>query len=412
MDQRLLARRAAALSTRMPAAAGHDAISFDSGHAFAGVLPDLTAAAELALSKYRAETLQYAVRPGLPELRSWIAQYMRDDGADVSVDDVIVVNGAKHGIDLVCRLLLDEGDSIVVTAPTYFTSIPLFKSFGIEFIEIGQDGEGMDVGELDQVLERLAKQGRRPPKFIYDVPDFHNPTGVTMTRRRREALVDIAARHGIPVVEDSPYRKVRFEGQSEPTLKALGGANTILLGTFSKLVAPGLRLGWVSAPPEMLARILQLKSDGGSCPLTQRIIVEFCRGGHLAAHTQKVQQTYRAQRDRMVAAVRRELPDAVFTVPQGGYYVWLRLPEGVDGDEVAKRAGEAGVTLIPGSKFFAGVRGGPPRNYIRLAYSHALADEIDEGVRRVAGACASVTGELAVDYTGRAGASGVGTTSR
>jgi 2-aminoadipate transaminase len=151
--------------------------------------------------------------------------------------------------------------------------------------------------------------------------------------------------------------------------------------------------------------VLQLKADGGSCPLTQRIILEFCQAGHLVAHTARVQQTYRAHRDRMVDAVRRWLPDASFTVPRGGYYLWLRLPDGIDGDELARRALQAGVSIVAGSEFFAGTRGGPPRNYIRLAYSHSTLDAIDEGVRRVGAAFASMN-ELAVTrHLGATGAS-------
>lgn len=401
MESSALARRAARLSGSMPAAHAHDVISFDSGHAYPGVFPELRAAAEVALSTYRSETLQYAERPGLPELREWIADYMRKDGANVSTSEVIVVNGAKHGIDLICRLLLDEGDSIVVTSPTYFTAIPLFKSFGVNFVEVGRDDEGMDVAELQDVLDRVVAEGRRLPKFIYDVPDFHNPTGVTMSRRRREALVDLAARHRISIVEDSPYRKVRFECESVPTLKALGYEQTILVGTFAKLVAPGLRIGWVSASTDALARMLQLKSDGGTCPLTQRMIIEFCRAGHMATHIVKVQQTYRTHRDRMAAAVRRELPEASFTLPEGGYYLWLRFPDDVDTAELSRRAGQSGVITIPGTRFFAGDRSGPPKNYLRLAYSHASPDEIDIGVKRIADALASMT-ELAVEGSGTA----------
>ncbi|MBI2833637.1 MAG: PLP-dependent aminotransferase family protein [Acidobacteria bacterium] len=351
------------------------------------MLPDLRAAAELALSEYRAETLQYGVRPGLPELREWISGYLHGEGAEVPAEEVVVVNGAKHGIDLLCRLLLDEGDSIVVTAPTYFTAIPIFKSFGASFIEVSQDEEGLDTSELEAVLARLVREGRRLPKFIYNVPDFHNPTGVTMSRRRREALVELSARHRILILEDSPYRKVRFEGAPEPMIKALDRANTILIGTFAKLIAPGLRIGWVSASTDALARIIQLKSDGGSCPLTQRIIVEFCRAGGLDAHIQSVQRTYGSHRDHMVAAVRRQLPELSMTVPHGGYYLWLKLPEGMDGDELTTRAADAGVTILAGSKFFAGQ---PQKNYIRLAYSHATPVQIDEGVGRLAGALRSM----------------------
>lgn len=395
MDQVLehfpLAKRAGRLAPSVPAS-GHDGvIAFESGHAFPAILPDMVEAARIALTTYRAETLQYAPRLGLTELREWIVDHMNADGACVCVDEVMVVNGAKNGLDLACRLLLDDGDSLVVTAPTYFTAIPIFRSFGAEFIEIGQDEEGMDVDELSGVLRRLKNEGRKLPKFIYNVPDFHNPVGVTMTSRRREALVELAASNGILIIEDSPYRKVRFEGQDEPPVKAFDSSNVVmLLGTFSKLLAPGLRIGWVAGARELIARMVQLKSDGGTCPLTQRMIVEFCKAGHLSAHIEQVQKTYRIHRDRMVAALRQHLPEAETVIPQGGYYLWVRMPATVNSDELARRAGMQKVLLLPGSKCFAGggkaypENQGSPRNYVRLAYSHADPDEIDNGIARIA----------------------------
>jgi 2-aminoadipate transaminase len=390
MKQVSLARRATRLSPTMPASSHDHAIPFDSGHGFPAVFPDLTAAAEKALTTYRHETLQYGVRPGLPELREWIAGAMNADGANVTPDEIFVTNGAKQGIELACRLLLDEGDSIVVTAPTYFTSIPIFRSFEADFIEVGQDNEGLNTDELAEILDRLRRDGRKTPKFIYNIPDFHNPTGVTMSRRRREVLLELASRHGMYVIEDSPYRKVRFEGTSEPTLKALDDEKNVLhLGTFSKLMAPGLRIGWVAGSPDLLARMIQLKADGGSSPLVQRIIVEWCKAGSLAAHTENVQRTYRIHRDHMVAALRRDLPEVSSLVPEGGYYLWLTLPHGFDADELAKHAAEAGVTVLAGSKFYARVDRGndvTSKRHMRLAYTHSSPEQIDEGIRRLAGA--------------------------
>lgn len=390
--EELLAGRASRLpltATATTASAQHP-ISFDSGHAFPGLLPDLTAEADRSLTTYRTETLQYAPRPGLPELREWIAGYMQRDGvANASAEETLVTNGAKHALELVCRLLLEEGDAIVVTAPTYFTAIPIFKSFGVEFIEISQDVNGLNVSELEHVLLERKQAGRCSPKFIYDVPDFHNPSGVTMSRARREALLELAEKNNILVVEDSPYRKVRFEGESQPSLKALDHSGVVLtLGTFSKLLAPGLRIGWASGHRDLLNRMAQLKSDAGSCPLTQRIILEFCSSGRLDAHIKRVQQVYGLHRDCMVAEVRRQLVGVTLDVPQGGYYVWLTLPEGVDGDLLASRAAREGVILIPGSKFFAGngglsLGGKAPKNHVRLAYSYASPNEIVEGVERI-----------------------------
>ncbi len=364
-----------------------DNIAFDSGHAFPGVLPDLTAEATRALTEFRSETLQYAPRPGLTPLREWIAKYLRADGTKVAPGDILVTNGAKHAIELICKLLLDEGDTIVVTVPTYFTAIPIFRSFGVRFLEVAQDADGLDVEQLEALIAERERKGERLPKFIYNVPDFHNPTGVTMSLPRRQALVELAARKGIYILEDSPYRKVRFEGADVPSVKALDpGGLVFQCGTFSKLMAPGLRVGWVATTPDMVGRLIQLKADGGSCPLTQRIIFEFCRSGRLEAHTSRIQETYRRNRDHMVAALRRDLPAATFAVPEGGYYIWVTLPEDVDGDEVTTRAAAGGATVIPGSKFLALPEAGHPRNTVRVAFSHATPEEIDEGIRRLAAA--------------------------
>src|SRR5688572_23706779 len=172
------ARRAAALPPLQPHAA-HEHIPFDSGHAFPGILPDLSGVAQRVLKSRRAEMLQYGEREGLPEMRQWIAQYLKGEQAAVPPDEVLVVNGAKHGIELICRLLLDEGDAIVVTAPTYYTAIPIFRSFGVQFIEVAQDVEGMRVEPIAEAIAWLRKAGRPLPKFIYNIPEFHNPTGAT-----------------------------------------------------------------------------------------------------------------------------------------------------------------------------------------------------------------------------------------
>jgi 2-aminoadipate transaminase len=401
VDSDRLARRAQGLSTAFPAPhfpseLGAEVIAFDSGFAYPGVFPELAAIAAEALTVHRDETLQYAPPQGQPALRAWIADYMTRDGCDVAAEDVLVVNGAKHGIDLICRLLLDEGDTIVVTAPTYFTAIPIFRSFGAEIIEVEQDEDGLIVSDLEDLFGRMRAEGRPLPKFIYNVSDFHNPTGAAMSLARRRALVALAAREGVWIIEDNPYRRVRFEGEALPTLKALDQTGVVFhVGTFSKLVAPGLRIGWVAAEPELIARLMQLKSDGGSNPLIQRIIYDFCRSDAFEAHARQVQDLYRSHRDRIVAALARELPEIRLTAPEGGYYVWLTLPGHLDGDAVAREAAALGVNVIAGSKFFANAAPAFPRNrasgknHIRLSYSFAGLDQIDAGVRRLAQACAA-----------------------
>lgn len=388
-----LARRATGLSTafsgsHFPSELDAEVIPFDSGFAAPDLLPDLTSYAIAALDAHRAETLQYAAGRGQPHLRGWIADLMNRDGCDLTPDHIMIVNGAKNGLDLVARLLLDEGDAIVVTAPMYFTAIPIFRNFGIEFIEIEQDEAGIDIAALEAVLEQRAANGLAPPKLIYNVADFHNPSGVTMTVERRRALVALGSRAGIAVLEDTPYRKVRFEGETVPSLKSLDRDGTVIhVGTFSKLVAPGLRMGWVAAEPELIARLVQLKAEGGSSPLIQRILYEFGRSPAFDEHVERVRASYRERRDRMVAALARYLPEARIALPEGGYYLWLTLPPHVDGDALARAAGEAGIHLIAGSRFFAGATTGnrpPPRNHVRLSYSFASPDAIDAGIARLA----------------------------
>lgn len=366
-----------------------DAIAFESGLACPDLLPDLGEIAAEAASRRRSETLQYGPRPGLPDLRGWIAQYMKEDGVPNSAAErVLVVNGAKQGLELLCRLLLDEGDSIVVTAPTYFTAIPIFRSFGARLIQIAQDNDGLVVDELKDRLDHLSSRGGSMPKFVYDVPDFHNPTGVTMSYARRKALLEICAQRNIMIVEDSPYRKIRFEGDSLPSLKALDTADIVLaLGTFSKLVAPGLRVGWISATPEIVKRLAQIKADAGSCPLTQRIITEFCKSGRLGNHVANVRRAYGEHRDRMVAALRRSIDGISFSIPTGGYYLWIKLPEYIDADDLERRAHDEGVAVLSGTRFFASsevMNNAAPSRYVRLAYSFATLEQIDEGVERLA----------------------------
>jgi len=389
-----LARRAAGLPStfppaHVPAELDAEIIPFDSGFAFPQLLPDLTRFATDALGPHRQESLQYGVGQGHPQLRAWIASYMNEDGGRLSAANILIVNGAKGGLDLICRLLVDEGDAVVVAVPVYFTAIPLFRNFGVEFIQAEQDAEGIDVEALEGLLQQRSRQGLPPPKFIYDVADFHNPSGLSLSAARRTALVQLAIRRGIPLIEDNPYRRVRFEGGALPTLKSLdvSGDTVIHVGTFSKLIAPGLRLGWVAAHESLIARMIRLKSDGGCSPFMQRVVLGFCSSSDFADHVRKVQRTYREHRDRMVTAIHRELPGVTVVLPQGGYYLWLTLPEGVDSDLLAQRAEAAAVHIIPGTKFFPNADErtlARAKRHVRLSYSFAALEQIDEGLRRLA----------------------------
>lgn len=384
MDTLRYAARAARVA---PAGGGHGGpgvIMFASGDAYPESLPDVSEFAQRAAVKYRTETLQYAPRPGLPELREWIAGHLAGEGIRVDAEQILVVNGAKQGIELACKLFLDPGDAIVVTRPTYQSALGVFRGWEAEFVEVGIDGDGMIVDELAATLATRASRGLPAPKFVYDIPEFHNPTGVTLTRARREALVELATRYRMLILEDDPYRRIRFAGAPVPPIQALDRDGCVIgLGTFAKLVAPGLRLGWVIATRDIVGRMAAMKADGGTCPFTQRILIEYCREGRLEPDIRDRVRTYRAHRDVMAQAVREHLPQARFDLPQGGYYLWLRLPDGVDGGRLATLAEAHGVQVLPASQFHATPG---PRHFVRLAYSYASPSEIVEGVRRLAAA--------------------------
>jgi 2-aminoadipate transaminase len=388
----ILARRARRLPGPIHPDSG-DVISFDSGYAFPAIFPDLTGAAKRALNEYRSESLQYGSPFGMLAMREWIANYVGKDGVEATIDNVLVVNGAKQGLDLICRVLTDEGDAVVVTGPTYFTAIPIFRSFGLEFVEVPQDREGLDVAVLAERLDQREAAGKKPPKFIYDVPDFHNPSGITMSLPRRRALLELAAARGIAIVEDSPYRRLRFEGATEPSLKSLDRNGIVLaLGTFSKLIAPGLRIGWVCGDPDLITRMARLKSDGGTSPMTQRIILEFFAAGGLEPHLERARAAYALHRDTMVAALTRDLPEASLLLPHGGYYLWLTFPDGIDTGTLAERAYDMGVSPIAGEAFYAADDSssakarGISKRHMRLAYSYSVPEKIAEGVKLLAAA--------------------------
>ena len=357
------AARAAGVAPSTDAPHPHDAIMFASGDAYPEGLPDLAEFAQRAAVTYRTETLQYAPRFGLPELREWVADSAVRDGIRTDPASVLVLHGAKQGIDLVSKLFLDPGDAIVVTRPTYQSALGVFRAWQPEFVEVELDREGIRVDDLATMLAERERRGLAAPKFVYDMPEFHNPTGVTLTRARRQALVALAARYGMVIVEDDPYRRIRFTGEPVPPIQAFDtGSHVIGLGTFAKLVAPGLRLGWVIATPEIVARLAALKADGGSCPFTQRMLIEYARSGRLESDIRDRVRTYRAHRDVMARAVSEY------------------LPEEVNGDRLAELAATHGVHVLPSSHFHATPG---PGNHVRLAFSYASPSEIVEGVRRL-----------------------------
>ena len=361
------------------------AIVLNSGLAYPPLLPDVVREAMEAARDRRGESLQYGPLMGLDDLRDAIAAFAGADGVTCGRENVLVTYGAKSALDLACRVFVEPGDRIIVTRPTYMTALQIMRCHGVAFLDVGQDAEGIDTEELEARLVVLERNGERMPKLLFDVPDFHNPTGITTSAARRQRLVELAEHHGFVILEDDPYRRLRFEGEPVPPVKSFdSGGVVVALGTVSKILAPGLRVGWAIGPREVVGRMAMQKADGGSSPFAQRIVAELMRGNEMARHVDELSAEMRRHRDAMVDAFREFLPDAEVRVPQGGYFLWAALPEGTDAEAVARVALERGVEVSSGRLCYPN---DVPGHHLRLAYSFVDVEAIREGVRRLGAAC-------------------------
>ncbi|MBL8705900.1 MAG: PLP-dependent aminotransferase family protein [Rhodospirillales bacterium] len=368
------------VASAMPGSVKSNAIQLGGGYGFPDELPDIVAEA-IAAATDRAEGLQYGPLYGLDDLRDEIVRYLQQDGVAATRDNILVVNGAKHGLDLACRVFLEKGDAVIVTAPTYLTAASILKAAEATFMSIAQDESGIDTEELEQKLAARKASGDPIPKMLFDVPDFHNPTGITTSVERRKRLVELAEQFGFIIIEDDPYRRIRFEGEPVPPIKSFDTTGCVIgLGTVSKILAPGLRIGWVNASPEIVRRMAAHKSDHGTCPLLQRIVTQLFQNGKVDHHIASLSKVLRGHRDAMVKAIHRHLPGATVRVPHGGYFLWVELPEGVNADELVKRAAKAGVAIFSGTLSFAEAA---PTNFLRLAYSYSPPEKITRGVELV-----------------------------
>jgi 2-aminoadipate transaminase len=385
------ATRAQAKATA-PVALPEGTINLSGGFAFPQCLPNVAAAAAVAAEEYRTEAMQYSGAVGLNDLRDAIVNYVAKDGVTCTRDNVIVVNGAKHGLDLVARVFLEPGDAVIVTGPTYMTALSILRTHEARFLSIPQDEEGLDAVVLEEKLEQLQRDGAPMPKLLFDVPDFHNPSGITMSARRRRALVDLAKRYGFVIIEDDPYRRIRFDGEAVAPIKSFDDAGVVIaVGTAAKVLAPGLRIGWIIADPEIVRQLAAQKADGGTSAFTQRIFVELLRTGEVAHHIDLITNALREHCDAMIKAFAKYMPDVKVRRPQGGYYLWAELPEGVDSDMLAGLGASHGVLVYSGTKCFAADL---KRNFLRLCYSFVTPEQNAEGIRRLSEAYAEMQGGL------------------
>ena len=344
-------------------------IAFSGGYPDASLFPydELHAAAQTAIMENGATALQYSVPVGTPELRTQIAQHMTTHGTPCTMDDVLVLHGGAQGLDLVAKLLIDKGDVIITENPTFVGALIAFNTFEPRYVGIGMDDDGMDMDALEHALKHNSNV-----KLIYTMPDFHNPTGVTMSLSRRQQLIALANSYDVMILEDTPYRSIRFEGDDLPTLKSLDTQGRVIyLGSFSKILAPGLRLGWAVAAPDIMRKLglLKIAADTQCSTLNMAITSLFIANYDLDVHIQRLRSHYRHKRDVMLRMMRDTFPDRItWTYPQGGLFTWVTFPQGFDAtafmrDEMLPKAA---VAYVPGATFFPVA---PQHNYARVNYS-------------------------------------------
>jgi 2-aminoadipate transaminase len=330
-----------------------------------------------------ARALQYAPTEGLTLVKRCVVEVMRAEGTEVDPDEILITTGGQQVIDLMCKTVIDPGDVIVAEAPTYPGAVPTFSSYQADVVQVRMDRDGMRVDELEVTLDELERAGRRP-KFIYTVPNFHNPAGVTMSLERRRELVRIAQERELLVLEDNPYGLLRYESDPLPTLLSLDGGNFVVYaGTFSKILSPGMRLGWTVAPRPVLEKMNVGKqaSDLCSSSLSQYFVAAYFQSGPWRDYVRSLIEIYRRRRDVMLDALAEHYPrEAQWTHPEGGLFIWATLPDYIDTTDLLARALEQRVAFVPGRAAYVDGRGG---SSMRLNFSGAGENDIREGIRRI-----------------------------
>jgi 2-aminoadipate transaminase len=382
--QRTKVMRSSAMRDLMALTERGDVISLAGGLPDTSTFPTDTYAALMSTVAREscARALQYGPTDGFARVKECIAQVMAAEGMEIDTREVLVTTGGQQAIDLVCKTLIDPGDVVVAEAPTYPGAIPTFHSYEADVVQVTMDRDGMRVQELEAILDELERSGRRP-KFIYTVPNFHNPAGVTMSLDRRRELVRIASARELIVLEDNPYGLLRYEGEPLPTLHSLDDEFVIYTGTFSKILSPGVRLGWAVAPAPILAK-MQIGKQGAdlcSSSVSQYFVTAYFDACAWDEYVRSLLEIYRRRRDVMLDALAEHFPrEAEWTHPQGGLFIWATMPDYIDTTDLLARALREQVAFVPGRAAFVDGRGG---SSMRLNFSGVDEDAIREGIRRI-----------------------------
>lgn len=374
-----------------------DIISFAGGLPAPELFPvkEFEEASRRVLQQQGSKALQYSTTEGYLPLRELIVEKMGRYGIEASVDNVLITSGSQQALDLIGKLLINPGDLILTERPSYLGALQAWRAYQAEFSTVPIDDNGLCVDQLEEAL-------CSGPKFMYVLPNFQNPGGVTLSYERRLALVDIADRYGVPIIEDDPYGELRFEGEHLPPLVVLDAdklngrqytnhrepnsyfkGNVIYMSTFSKTLAPGLRLGWIVAPTTVIQHCVMAKQgmDLHTSSFVQMVAYEVAKDGFLAEHVHQIRQVYQERRDIMLSAMSEHFPSGVrWTKPQGGLFLWVTLPENLDSAAVLEQAINHKVAFVPGATFYPD---GNTRNSFRLNFSNAQPEQIREGISRL-----------------------------
>lgn len=349
------------------------------GKAYQGVLQNPAMA---------GEAFQYSISEGYPPLRDWIVGYLKSHGIDTTPEQVLITSGAQQALDFLGRALINPGDAVVMSSPSYLGAIQVFGTYQPNFISVPMDDEGV-------LLDALEAAFRQKPKFFYLTPDFCNPAGITTSLARRKAILELAHRYNVAILEDSPYEELRYENARIPSFAALeqqylassegdGKRLVVYIGSLSKVLTPALRIGWISADPTLINKLVLLKqaSDLHCSTINQMVACDIAKASH-ASQVEKLRRAYKERRDVMLEALERCLPKEVrFTRPDGGMFIWLEFPDGIDGAELlAEAVKDIQVAFVPGSAFYAN---DVKRNTARLSFSLGEPARIREGIERLA----------------------------
>jgi 2-aminoadipate transaminase len=382
--ERLQARRAANVRSSVTFKFGEPTeapgtISFAGGAPPADLLPLARMAEATAHAWETADpsVMYYDEYQGHEPLRKLIAERMGRRGTHVSADDILITHGSQQGLELIAKLFLDPGDRVIIEAPTYFGATQIFEVYQSEFVPVPLDDGGIIIDALEAAL-----RSQPTPKFMYLIPTFQNPTGIALAPERRQQVIELARHYGVPIVEDDPYGELWFRGGDHGTLRQLG-PEVIYLGTFSKTMAPALRMGWMVAPSSLMTRFTYAKEgvDIQSDRIVQRAMVSACEGDWLDRHIAEARVEYRDRCDYMLECLEREMPRGTrWTEPDGGFFIWVTLPDGANADELVKECAKQGAMYNPGSCFYTDWE---PKPTLRLGFSTLSREEMREGLKRM-----------------------------